>query len=272
MTVRREEPQTGESARAPRRPRRPMDWPAFGRMARRPRWIAALVLALTIAGGFAALGQWQLSRGVQSALVAEADTETPVPLPSIAEPRTGVTDSAAGRLVTIEGELVPGDFVVLTDRREDGEVRAWLVGRILTADGVSLVVALGSAEDVEAVARAEDAALTLGPAWRGRYLPTESPQQSDFEARERTALAVAELANEWQDFDGQVYGGYLVSAEPPAGLDAIAAPPPEQAVVLNWLNVFYAVEWAIFAGFALYLWYRLVRDAVERDPETAGPE
>ncbi len=253
--------------RSPRRPRRPMDWPAFVRTARRPRWIAALVIALAIAGGFAALGQWQLSRGVQSALVAEVDTETSVRLAEIAEPRTGVTDGAAGRLVTVEGDLVPDDFVVLTDRREDGEVRAWLVGRILTADGVSLAVALGSADNAEAAARSEGAALELGTEWRGRYLPTESPQQSDFEARERNALAVAELANEWQDFDGQVYGGYLVAAEPPAGLDAIAAPPPEQAVVLNWLNVFYAVEWALFAGFALYLWYRLVRDAVERGDE-----
>ena len=226
------------------------------------------MLALAIAGGFAALGQWQLSRGVQSALVAEADTETPVPLTEIAEPRTGVTDRAAGRLVTVEGELVPGDFVVLTDRREDGDVRAWLVGRIITSDGVSLAVALGSAADADAAAQSESAALELGDEWRGRYLPTESPQQADFEERERNALSVAELANEWRDFDGQVFGGYLVAAEPPAGLEAIAAPPPEQAVVLNWLNVFYAVEWAIFAGFALYLWYRLVRDAVERTDET----
>jgi hypothetical protein len=33
--------------------------------------------------------------------------------------------------------------------------------------------------------------------------------------------------------------------------------------------VFYALEWAIFAGFAIYLWYRLVRDVVEREAEPA---
>jgi hypothetical protein len=37
---------------------------------------------------------------------------------------------------------------------------------------------------------------------------------------------------------------------------------------VNLLNAFYAIEWAIFAGFALFLWYRLIQD--ERDREAAG--
>jgi hypothetical protein len=36
---------------------------------------------------------------------------------------------------------------------------------------------------------------------------------------------------------------------------------------VNWLNIFYAAEWAIFAGFAFYLWYRLAKDAWEREVE-----
>jgi hypothetical protein len=42
---------------------------------------------------------------------------------------------------------------------------------------------------------------------------------------------------------------------------------PTNDVSLNWLNVFYAIEWALFAGFAVYLWYRLVKDAYEREEE-----
>jgi surfeit locus 1 family protein len=34
--------------------------------------------------------------------------------------------------------------------------------------------------------------------------------------------------------------------------------------------VFYAVEWVVFAGFAVFLWYRLVRDAVERERDEAA--
>ncbi|MEZ5189097.1 MAG: hypothetical protein R2723_11140 [Microbacterium sp.] len=36
---------------------------------------------------------------------------------------------------------------------------------------------------------------------------------------------------------------------------------------VNWLNIFYAVEWAIFAGFAFYMWYRLAKDAWEKEVE-----
>jgi hypothetical protein len=38
---------------------------------------------------------------------------------------------------------------------------------------------------------------------------------------------------------------------------------------LNILNLFYALEWAIFGLFALYLWFRLVKDAWERELEEA---
>ncbi|WP_054821545.1 hypothetical protein [Arthrobacter sp. JCM 19049] len=34
---------------------------------------------------------------------------------------------------------------------------------------------------------------------------------------------------------------------------------------MNWLNVFYGIEWVVFAGFAFFLWYRLVRDDYQRE-------
>ena len=34
---------------------------------------------------------------------------------------------------------------------------------------------------------------------------------------------------------------------------------------INWLNVFYGIEWVVFAGFAFFLWYRMVRDDYQRD-------
>jgi cytochrome oxidase assembly protein ShyY1 len=238
----------------------------FWATARTPRWIAALVLALAIAAAFAALGQWQLDRSLENAQVVEIDTETVVPLEQIAEPGSGVTDAQQGRTVTVSGDFVPGDFVVLTGRDNGlGERGTWLVGHLVTDEGVSLAVALGWSADGEPTASDLDRA-----EWIGRYLPTEEPQSSDFEEGERSALAVAELVNLWAD-PGPVYGGYLVLAEPLPGLDPIRADAPEREVTLNLLNAFYAIEWALFAGFAIYLWYRLVRDAVERAEQLAAP-
>ncbi|HWH96748.1 MAG TPA: SURF1 family cytochrome oxidase biogenesis protein [Pseudolysinimonas sp.] len=238
----------------------------FWRTALTPRWVAALLLSLAIAAGFAALGQWQLGRSVENVQVVDIDTETTVPLEQIAEPGTGMTDAQQGRTVTVSGELVPGDFVVLTDR-SNGEVErgTWLVGHLVTDEGVSLAVALGWSTE------GDPTASDLGRTeWTGRYLPTEDPQSSDFEAGKRSALSVAELVNLWTE-PAPAYGGYLVLAEPLPGLEPIRADAPEREVTLNLLNVFYAIEWVLFAGFAIYLWYRLVRDAVERAEELTAP-
>jgi hypothetical protein len=84
-----------------------------------------------------------------------------------------------------------------------------------------------------------------------------------------TDMSTAALFNLWHGVDhSDVYSGYVVEhGTPPAGLDAIYSPPPSEEVTIDWLNVFYAAEWAIFAGFAVFLWYRVVRDAWERENE-----
>jgi surfeit locus 1 family protein len=237
----------------------------FWSTARTPRWIAGLVLALGIAASFAALGQWQLDRSVENVQVVEIDTETTVPLDEIAEPGSGVTDAQQGRTVSVTGSLVSDDMVTLTGRSDgSGGVGDWIVAHIVTDDGVSLAVVIGAMDGPSYVPLStfEDRHAN----WTGRYLPPEEPQSSDFEAGERSALSVAELVNLWEE-PGPVYGGYLVLAEPLPGLEPIRADAPEREVTLNWLNVFYAIEWVLFAGFAIYLWYRLVRDAVEREEE-----
>jgi len=248
--------------------------PGFWAVARRPRWIGALLLALAIAAGFSALGQWQLARSVASAPVDRTDTETPVALTSLATPVTPVTERQLGRMVTVDGSLVADDFVVLSNRLNGGVTGFWLVGHVVTPDEAELAVALGWAPTSADAVAAEESAQLSSPLV-GRYLPSESADQPDVDKGVQSAASVPAFINQWTHFGGSVYGGYLVASAPVAGLDAIDSPAPSQEVSLNWLNVFYAAEWAIFAGFAIYLWYRLVRDVVEaeRDGEaqTATP-
>lgn len=238
-----------------------LDRRGFWPVARRPRWIAALLLCLGIAAGFAGLGQWQLSRSVENAAAPEKpDTETPVPLDTIAEPQTAVTPAQFGRLVTVSGRYA--QVLEVTDRNNGGaEQGSVVVAQLITDDGVSLVVALGWTA-THGMPGLTDETVTL----TGRYLPSEVASDSDFEAGERNAISVADLINVWPDAV-PVYGGYLVLDDAPEPLEAIYSPPPSQEVSLNLLNVFYAIEWAIFAGFAIYLWYRLVQDVVEREAE-----
>lgn len=235
----------------------------------RPRWIVALVLALAVAGAFAALGQWQLERSVVGSEAVDRTSETTVPLESVAEPQQPVTEAVTGQLVTVDGEFVPGDFMVLEKRLNDGAEGYWVIGHLTTDDGAGLAVALGWAgteqQAADALTRLE-ADAPLRASVTGRYLPSEAPQQGDFENGEFSAMSTAALVNLWSTVDeAGVYGGYVVAHEPADGLVAIHSPPPSTDVEVNWLNIFYAAEWVIFAGFAVFLWYRLVKDAWERE-------
>jgi len=238
----------------------------FWQVARRPRWIAALILALALAAGFAWLGQWQLGRSVQSATIVGPDTETVVPLSSIAKPQTPFRDPQLGRMVTVDATLVPGDFVLLRDRTNHGTTGWWLMGHAKTDAGSDLAVALGWAPTHAAALAAEGGAAIPDPLV-GRYLPSESPDQPGVEKGQQSAASVPALINQWDAAPGPVYSGYLVAQRPSPGLTRIDSPAPSAERDLNWLNIFYAIEWAIFAGFAIYLWYRLVRDVVEADPD-----
>ena len=52
------------------------------------------------------------------------------------------------------------------------------------------------------------------------------------------------------------------NAENIAGLEPIALTSPPSAPLdnVNWLSAFYAIEWSVFAGFAVFMWWRLVED------------
>ncbi|NUS36907.1 MAG: SURF1 family protein, partial [Pseudarthrobacter sp.] len=93
-----------------------------------------------------------------------------------------------------------------------------------------------------------------------------------------SAVSVAELINYW---DVSSYPGFVsATAEVVGGQDLSAAAvpgkllplnigpqPPEQHI--NWLNLFYSIEWVVFAGFAFFIWWRLVKDDYHRDLEEA---
>jgi cytochrome oxidase assembly protein ShyY1 len=236
-------------------------------VARRPRWIAALLLALAVASAFAALGQWQLARSVESAVAPNQKTESVVALESVAQPQQPVLSIATGQLVSVTATFVAGDYVVLSDRVNLAAPGYWVVGHAVTARGDGLAVAMGWAASADAAASAIRSLKASPPPADlvGRYLPSESPQQSDFEHGKRSALAVSELVNVWSNPPDAVYGGYLVLHTPIAGLDLIDSPAPTTEVSFNLLNIFYAIEWALFAGFAVFLWYRLVKDAWEAE-------
>ena len=241
------------------------------RIALRPRWIVALLLALAVAAGFALLSQWQLARSVSTGAVVVRPTETVSPLADVATPQQAMRTASDGQRVTVSGAFVAGDYLVLSKRYNNSVEGFWVVGHLTTDGGAGVAVGLGwtpnKADAVAAMRAQTGGAATV----TGRYVADEAPQETDFQNGQLSTLSTATLVNLWPDVDpAGIYNGYIVSGQPPAGLQTIDSPPPTFTVELNWLNIFYAAEWVIFAGFAIFLWWRLVRDVWERERTPAS--
>ncbi len=246
----------------------------------RPRWLALLALCLVVAAVFAWLGQWQLGRAIQTTPVAPGATEQVRPIDDIVQPGQYLPEPLVGQRVFVSGEWIVHDFIVVTSRYNDGVEGYWVTGQ-LRVDGVpqptSLAVAVGWAatlDEAEAAVAELQVAVSEGrPAvveLTGRLISDEGPQPppQGADPQELTRMSPAALLGRWHDIAGlDVYRPYLTSAEPLGGLVAISSPAPSDGSPVNWLNIFYAIEWAVFAGFAFYLWYRLARDAWEREVE-----
>ncbi|QIG41086.1 SURF1 family protein [Microbacterium sp. 4R-513] len=245
----------------------------------RPRWIAMLGLCLVVAGVFAWLGQWQLGRAIDTDPTPPGATEVLRPLNEVTTPGEYLPEPLVGQLVETTGRWVPGDFLIVESRYNEGVEGYWVTGqlRIDAPAPTSVAVALGWAATREkaqnAVDRLDFDASAANPEpvrVTGRLIadegPLPPPRGSD--PQTMTRMSPAALLSQWHDVEGlDVYRQYIASETAPSLLLDIHSPPPDEGSRINWLNIFYAIEWAVFAGFAFYLWYRLAKDAWEKEVE-----
>ena len=239
----------------------------------RPRWIGVLALCLVVAGVFAFLGQWQLGRAIETDPPPAGVTEQVRALDDVVAPGEYLPEPYVGQRTEVTGSWIGGDFLVVSSRYNDDVEGYWVTGQLRVADRVSIAVALGWAQEREdadaAVAALEQSAAGTEATISGRLIsdegvqvpPADDPQRMD-------RMSPAALLGHWHDAEQlAVYRPYLASFDAPDGLVDISSSPPDELSPVNWLNVFYAAEWAIFAGFAFYIWYRLAKDAWEREIE-----
>ena len=253
-----------------------MTKPTFFSVARRPKWIFGLLFALASAAVFALLGQWQLDRTftvVQPAI----ENEQVFVLNQIATPGAALTAEAANVLVSANIMIDQSNVYIVSNRLQQSSDQIvsgyWLIansGALLADNDTtgSLTVALGFSESLETVekARVDLQESMLPQAFlesTGRYLQTEAPVQSPDESKSYLlgSLSLAQLVNLYSADQVQSFAGFLaLDAEPGFGLDAINLPVHTAGTSVNWLTLFYAVEWVVFGVFAVFLWWRLVQD------------
>lgn len=235
------------------------------------------IFALLLVGAIVCvrLGAWQIDRAVgaaeQQAAIEQAarENDPPVPVAEVVEPQTSFTQSMVGSRVELTGTWesdltywVPGrdldgqsGYLLLTAFREDatGAIMPVVRGWVEQKDPGYLELPAGTVTVMGFIDGSEAA---------------ETPGEGD----EIEAVSAGALVNLW---GGPIYSGYiiLVSSDPaagspgsaPEGLPAVEAMPPPVLPTggLNLRNLLYAAEWFVFGGFALFLWWRMVRDEVQ---------
>ena len=84
------------------------------------------------------------------------------------------------------------------------------------------------------------------------------------------SVDLSQLVNTWP---GELYNAFaFLESESPATASGLATvPTPMGETGVNWRNAAYAVQWWVFAAFALWMWGRMVRDETRRARAEVAP-
>jgi cytochrome oxidase assembly protein ShyY1 len=255
----------------------------------------ALAVALLVAALCVRLGVWQLHRAAERAQTADrhvaAESQGPVGIGTLVAPQSPLPGDDVGRSVWVVGQYEPAGQRLVTGRALDGRTGYLVLTPLRVSDdgtGGSSWAHLSGAPVLPVVrgwvASPSDAPglevptgdvrvtgwLQAGEAASGGTAPANpgGPPLTD-------SISTAALVNEWH---GPIWDGYLVltASEPgqvPAtdgGPQALPRPVLEDSGGLNLQSLFYAIEWWVFAAFALVFWVRLARDELAAERPTAG--
>lgn len=248
------------------------------------RWLALTALLVAAVGGMVWLGQWQWQRSAPetAALVEDPAGVPPAALPAVEDlvpVGERVVQGDPGRLVRVSGEWVPERTLLVADRAAPGDPDA--SGRwVVTA------VRLGQRADVDVLVPVvrgwvpADPGAPAGPApappagpvevvgWLQAAEPLDLPVDIVQPDGVVPILATADLVNRWPE---ELLGGFVVAAPGSPGVtaDPLTAPPESARESRDWRNLAYSAQWFVFAGFAVVLWWRMLRDDVARSEAAA---
>jgi len=251
----------------------------------RPRWLGLLVVLVGIIISFTLLGLWQLSVARDDATaqaVADAPQEPVVALTSLLQPHSGFPAVASNRRVSAVGHYDPTGQVLVPDRRLGSATGSWVVTPLVVDEtGARLPVVRGFVRATTAPAPTTTGPVTVV----GSAAPGESPDPTtpSLPAGQLGSVDLGRLVNLWP---GDIYNAFVfaISETPdasaavvPGGSATVGAieriPPPPAPSGLTLRNAAYALQWWVFAVFAVYMYARMVReDHQQRLAEAAAPD
>ncbi|MFE9442883.1 SURF1 family protein [Streptomyces sp. NPDC006602] len=240
-----------------------------------PRWWGINVFVLLAIPFCIFMGSWQLSRfedrmqdgRTVSAEAASGRQEAARPLAGLLP----VDKATSGRLVTATGRY--DRQLLVPDRELDGKNGYYVLTLLRTDDGKALPVVRGwlpGDADAAKAPAAPGGEVTVTGALQASETPGSDgvSAQGGLPAGQTAAISAASLVNL---VPYGVYDAWVTLAAADSGMTAVpAAAPPDTGLDLKaFQNLGYTGEWFVFAGFVVFMWFRLLRREIEflRDAE-----
>ncbi|MFF7185742.1 SURF1 family protein [Streptomyces sp. NPDC008222] len=248
-----------------------------------PRWWGINVFVLLAIPFCIFMGSWQLSRFESrmheqqraSEQVTADRKEAARPLRELLP----VDQKTSGKRATAAGRY--GKQLLVPDRELDGKQGFYVLTLLRTDGGRALPVVRGWLPGDASSAKAP-AAPTGEVTVTGALQASESPGENGagggggLPPDETAAISAASLVNL---VPYSVYDAWITLDKADSGMRAVPATAPQNTGLdlKAFQNLGYTGEWFVFAGFTVFMWFRLLRREVEyaRDAElglvTEGP-
>lgn len=245
----------------------------------KPRWLGLLVVVALVIVAFVQLGRWQLGVARDKAAaqaIQEVTSLPPVGIDTLLGPQQPFPGTASSRAVLATGRYAATGQVLVPDRLLRGRTGYWVITPfVVESSDATLAVLRGFVTSPTGIPAPPTGRITLD----GGLAPGESPSTMALPPGQMGSVDLSLLVNTWP---GRIYNAFvfLQKETPATGSDPAAVgslnalthvPTPVTDTGLKWRNLGYALQWWIFAGFAAYMWWRMVRDDSVADDDAAVP-
>jgi cytochrome oxidase assembly protein ShyY1 len=239
--------------------------------------LGLLAIVVAVMFVFGVLGLWQLNVARDTGRAGQiraAPTLAVTDLVAVLTPHGPFPGDSTGRRITATGRYDGPGQVLVTPRRLRGEAGYWVVTPfVVRSSGARIAVVRGFVTDPgQAVAPAGTELTVSGTLAQGES-PTGAralagPALPDGQI---AVLDLSLLVNRWP---GTLYNAFIFATAEKPDMTSLASPavqrvppPPLAGGGLAWRNAAYALQWWVFALFAVYMWWRMVRDDYEEGRE-----
>ena len=223
-------------------------------------WGAHVLVVLAFLGCLAG-SDWQFHVWASSRHAAQAvlTNKPPVALTSIVSAGQAYPGSAIGRPVTVEGSWLPDSTFYVTNQPSpvDSGRRGYWVATLVRVGNSALPVVRGWTP-------ATTASAVSGPVHLSGWLePSDDSDGVQITTHPPTygSLSLAALA---QTSPLRLLPGYVAArAGSPGSAGLVPTGPTVTASIgstTGLLNFLYGIQWILFAGLSIYLWWRWCRD------------